>query len=193
MAKTTTRRARETRGKLLRTELITVRLEPQVRFWVDLACRLQRRTVSHFVEDLIKRGLKDIMVRESASALPTFAQQNLWHPVEADRFVKVALRLPECLSYDEQILWTFIWECEPLWQRERAHRRDLEPSVQEQLFDFALLRAYWDDFQAAAQERDPERLPPELYPRRRLEETSTRAEPAPSIAQRNGVLDAEVR
>jgi hypothetical protein len=108
MASTTSRRARDKRSKLQRTELMTIRLDPELRFWVDLACSLQRRTASHFAEEAMRRAVWEVKARDNQTPLPKYARDFFWHPMEADRFVKVALRWPECLTYEQQAMWVFI-------------------------------------------------------------------------------------
>jgi hypothetical protein len=53
-------------GKLFRTELVSVRIDPKLRFAVELAARKQRRTASSFVEWAIEEAIKRLPLRINA-------------------------------------------------------------------------------------------------------------------------------
>src|ERR1700730_16830959 len=46
-------------GKLSRSEILQARLNPKLRFTVELMARLERRTVSSFIEGLIEKAAKE--------------------------------------------------------------------------------------------------------------------------------------
>src|SRR4051795_7355266 len=52
-------------GKLARSETVTIRLDPKLRYLTELAARKQRRTVSSFIEWAIESALDRIILRES--------------------------------------------------------------------------------------------------------------------------------
>src|SRR3984893_10930000 len=98
-------------GKLARSETVTVRLDPKLRYLAELAARKQRRTLSSFIEWAIEESLKSIHLSEdeySTSAASVAAE--LWDVDEPDRFAKLALRYPDMLTHDEQILWKLVRE-----------------------------------------------------------------------------------
>jgi len=51
-------------GKLNRSETVTIRLDPKLRYLTELAARQQRRTLSSFIEWAIDSALKDVVLRE---------------------------------------------------------------------------------------------------------------------------------
>lgn len=53
-------------SKLFRTELVSVRIDPKLRFAVELAARKQRRTASSFVEWAIEEAIKRLPLRINA-------------------------------------------------------------------------------------------------------------------------------
>ncbi|HVV67952.1 MAG TPA: hypothetical protein VHE99_02790 [Gammaproteobacteria bacterium] len=120
-------------GKLNRSEILQARLNPKLRFTVELMARLERRTVSSFIEGLIEKAAKESKIkmtpREQAHGsfiLPTAPPQvhttvekavrQMWEPDEADRFVAFALCAPDLLSDYEEKLWVLIRTCEYFWQ-----------------------------------------------------------------------------
>src|SRR2546429_5741595 len=111
-------------GKLNRSETVTIRLDPKLRYLTELAARKQRRTVSSFIEWAIESALDRIILRESydnyhgGTVEETLGDQSetLWDIDDADRLAKLGLHYPELLTHDEQILWKLIRECGWLWK-----------------------------------------------------------------------------
>ena len=108
-------------GKLSRTETVTVRLDPKLRYLAELAARKQRRTLSSFVEWAIEEILKTIQLPEGEN-LASMAGA-LWDVDEPDRFVKLALLYPDMLTHDEQVLWKLITENGYVWRGCRAAKK----------------------------------------------------------------------
>jgi len=157
MANTSGGRARGKRSRLHRTEVITLRLDPRMRFYLDLATRLRRQTVSHFVEQALERALGEM----DRDIIPIAAA--VWDPLEPDRLVRLALSSPELLTYDEQVVWKYIRECDALWTIDRKERRLaiwVTEGALDEVMDLPLLRKTWEAFQqVAAGEADPSTLP----------------------------------
>src|SRR5215467_4773736 len=95
-------------SKLNRTETVTIRLDPKLRYLTELAARKQRRTVSSFIEWAIEQALSHVELDDEK----TVAQEAgiLWDTDEAYRVSKLGLRYPALLTYDEQVLWKLIRE-----------------------------------------------------------------------------------
>ena len=105
-------RPRSGGSKLQRSETVTLRLDPKLRYLADIGARAQRRTVSSFIEWAIENVLNKVILKGNAD-LQGFSYI-LWDPTEADRFAKLAIYFPEFLTYDEQVLWKLIFECKTL-------------------------------------------------------------------------------
>ncbi|MDR2330278.1 MAG: hypothetical protein LBE58_11805, partial [Comamonas sp.] len=84
-------------GKLSRSETVTVRLDPKLRYLAELAARRQRRTVSSYVEWAIEDSLKHISLNVNSSGVLAEEAEALWDVDEADRFARLALRHPDLL------------------------------------------------------------------------------------------------
>lgn len=102
-------------GKLTRSETVTVRLDPKLRYLAELAARKQRRTVSSFIEWAIEDSLGRVELYQGSgyndpSIYVKDEINNLWDVDEADRFCKLAAHYPELLTHDEQRLWKLIKE-----------------------------------------------------------------------------------
>jgi hypothetical protein len=125
-------------GKLSRSETVTVRLDPKLRYLAELAARKQRRTLSSFIEWAIEESLKSIKLNENDERDRSIALEgaDLWDVDEPDRFARLAYFHPHMLTHDEQVLWKLIQENSFFWRRNRKGylRSDL-------IFD--RLRKHW--------------------------------------------------
>jgi hypothetical protein len=141
-------------GKLSRSETVTVRLDPRLRYLAEVAARKQRRTVSSFIEWAVEEALSRVMLREEDPVLSVGGEGDmLWDVDEADRLIKLALRYPELLTHDEQVLWKLIKETSALW---KAAAPGEEPNIFSWRVRLATLhcerlRESWDTFKAVAE------------------------------------------
>ncbi len=97
-------------SKLLRSMTVTVRMDPQLRFAAELASRVQRRTVSSFIEYAVQEAVareKTEFGKQDGPSIHDVATE-CWDVDDADRFVKVARHYPELLNFEEQKIWKFI-------------------------------------------------------------------------------------
>jgi hypothetical protein len=155
MAKTAKNRAGG--GKLHRSETVTIRLDPKLRYLAELAARKQRRTVSSFIEWAIESALNKIVVDERYDRgmekifEVTLGDESeaLWDTDEADRLAKLGLHHPELLTYGEQVLWKLVKECDWLW-RWQEHSLGMIRGRDEDSLIFQKLREHWDVFKQVA-------------------------------------------
>jgi hypothetical protein len=142
-------------GKLSRSETVTVRLDPKLRYLAELAARMHRRTLSSYVEWAIKASLDTETVRPMNTP-NTIASDHtigseaeyLWDVDEADRFAKLALRYPHLLTHEEQVRWKLIRENGYLWKGHfsRRGKKEWTWTVEEDSFIFPRLREHWIAF-----------------------------------------------
>lgn len=111
------RESRKASGsKLTRSETVTVRLDPKLRYLAELAARKQRRTLSSFIEWAIEDSLGRVEIylgsgyNNDPSRSVADESNQLWDVDEADRFCKLAQHYPELMTHDEQRLWKLIKE-----------------------------------------------------------------------------------
>jgi hypothetical protein len=136
------RKARSGGGKLARSETVTVRLDPKLRYFAELGARKQRRTLSSFIEWAIEESLNHIRLSDhSTQAERTLADQTneLWDVDEPDRFAKLACRFPHMLTHDEQVLWKLVCDNGFFWERHTDGGWTIERGS---LF-FGRLREHW--------------------------------------------------
>lgn len=101
-----------------KTETITLRLEPEVRYFAELAARKWRTTVSGFVERAIETAFSQVHLEGNGTPKTMAALRRvLWDVDAEDRFVKLALLYPDMLTYTEQRVWKMIRENVAFWKR----------------------------------------------------------------------------
>jgi len=100
-----------------RTELVAVRFDPKTKYLMDLAARVQRRSIANFVERAVEESLRTVEVEIHDNIYPlATAATSLWDVEEADRFYFLVMSLPNLLTHDEQIMWKLIQCDETLWK-----------------------------------------------------------------------------
>ncbi len=166
-------------AQLNRSETVTVRLDPKLRYLAELASRKQRRTLSSFIEWAIEVSLSTIILTEFAHADSNLSISDeaarLWDVDEPDRFIKLAVRYPDLLTHGEQVLWKLIRENGYLW---RGHfdkvSREWTWKPDEDSMVFEHLRRAWQTFSDVANGKcGREALP--TWVRKKNPEISTKA------------------
>ncbi|MGF6470143.1 hypothetical protein [Paraburkholderia youngii] len=133
--------ARQKTAKLQRSEVVTVRFDPRLRYLVELAARKQRRTVSSFLEWAAEQAINEVTIGtkvfEDEPGFPRTEDVSagdwadlLWDVDRPDRLAKLGQHFPELLTYDEQIIWKRIQEDAEVWHGGAQ-------------LDFPLMRSRW--------------------------------------------------
>lgn len=143
-------------GNLTRSEIITVRLDPKLRYLAELAALKQRRTLSSYIEWAIQDSLNRVYLAEGSGFNNDYGStvydeaDKLWDVDAPDRFAKLALLHPDLLTYDEQKKWKLIRENGHLW-RGKEVGGEWTWTVSERTLVLDRLRKYWEQFCAVAE------------------------------------------
>jgi hypothetical protein len=142
--------------------VITIRLDPRLKYLAELAARRQRRPLSSYVEWAIEQSLNHVhpSYRFDKTSFADVASL-LWDVDEADRFARLALEYPELLNHEEQVLWKLIRECGYLWRGNYGGQANSwQWQVQEDKLIMERLRQHWQTFlKVAAGEAPASNLP----------------------------------
>jgi hypothetical protein len=143
-------------GKLSRSETVTVRLDPKLRYLAELAARLHRRTLSSYIEWAIEASLDNNVLKPDFNGRGTSIKDDaeyLWDVDEADKFAKLALRYPHLLSHEEQVRWKLIRESGSVWKGRYngGPLNEFTWSVDESSLIYPRLREHWTTFCAVAE------------------------------------------
>lgn len=142
-------------GSLTRSQVVTVRLDPKLRYLAELAALKQRRTLSSYIEWAVQESLKTVYLAEGSGYNNNHGTtvhdeaDKLWDVDEPDRFAMLAMHYPELLTHDEQIKWKLIRENGYLW-RGRMDDGFWSWQVREDYLILERLREYWDAFCAVS-------------------------------------------
>jgi hypothetical protein len=126
-------------GKLSRSEVVTVRLDPKTRYLAELAARRQRRTLSSYIEWVVAESLVQFIQAEQTTNGEDEDINGLWDVDDCDRLVKLALYDKSLLNYREQVLWKRI--------QEQAAPGDLDLS--ERKVEWENIRRIWSQLETA--------------------------------------------
>jgi hypothetical protein len=144
-------------GKLSRSEIVTVRMDPQLHYLAELAARKHRRTLSSFIEWAVQQSFKTVELYVSHSqddhvsggSLSEVASK-LWDVDKSERFVRLAILYPDLLTHEEQERWRMLTDSQllsPATRRQNGHRV-WDWSLLEDLV-FPTLRRHWLAFLVA--------------------------------------------
>lgn len=177
-------------GKLSRSETVTVRLDPKLRYLAELAARRQRRTVSSYIEWAIEDSFKRFSLDLNGNGTLAEEAEALWDVDDADRFARLALLHPDLLTHDEQVLWKIVRDNGWLWRGQHAGTdREWTWTVKKESLLFDRLRQHWAKFCAVAEgSASPKELPTWV----RTKPKDTTPPPArPPTAKSSGFDDIE--
>jgi hypothetical protein len=149
-----------------KSEVVTVRLDPRLKYLAELAARRQRRPLSSYIEWAIEESLARVYPsadpnREHEPETFKDIASALWDVDEPDRFARLAIRYPDLLDHEEQRLWKLIRECGYLWKGSYGGPDvEWQWTVSEKSLNWERLREHWDIFsQVARGQADPSVLP----------------------------------
>src|SRR5215472_12069759 len=90
-----------------KSEIVSVRFDPKLKYLAELAARKQRRPLSSFIEWAVEQSLAEVSLEERNGETVTVATaeqiHGLWDLDESDRIVRLALIYPDLLTHEEQI------------------------------------------------------------------------------------------
>lgn len=86
----------------------------KIRFSVDFISRVQRRTISNYIEHCLAEAI-DREQYEGRAVNDVMAE--IWDVDETERFINLCLALPNVLTYEEEVLWKLIRENGYFWEK----------------------------------------------------------------------------
>jgi len=137
-------------GNLSRSEVITVRLDPKLKFAAELASRKHRRTLSSFIEWAIGEALDNVVLDSESQVTVRQALKDIWDPDEADRFVMQAAKYPELLNHEEERLWKCIRSYQHVWMLRKQYDKGLNVEKNPREISLAVLQKHFKDFKLMA-------------------------------------------
>jgi len=128
-----------------------LRIDPRIKYGIDLAARIQKRTVTGVVEWAVERALADVhmppdvfrehQVPDAPTDLASHLDDMLWSTNEGVRLVLLASRFPSLLTYDETLIWETVKLSPPFWRVLPASPEECTPWENARL---DVIAEHWD-------------------------------------------------
>lgn len=107
-------------GKRSRSEVITIRIDPKLKFAADLVARKQLRSLSNFVELAIEQAVRSAQIisdPEHEHFVTAYeVLHEIWAAEEMDRFINMALDYPQLLTFEEERIWSVMKDNPLFWK-----------------------------------------------------------------------------
>ena len=136
-----------------RSEVVTVRLDPRLKYLAEIAARKQRRPLSGYIEWAVEQSLLTAPIRDlhdgSVTVWEADREAALWDVDESVRVARMALRFPDLLTYQEQLVWRVVRYCGAVWLGHCA-TGEFTWKVVEKSVRWDLLREHWETFKKVA-------------------------------------------
>jgi len=123
-------------GKLSRSEVVMVRLNPKQKLAIELAAKHGERSVSAFLVWAAEEAIGNVPVTKAGDSAEDVVDR-IWDVDPANRFTRLAHLYPELMTIEQQELWRFI--CDHVEQ----HLTDRVLNEEEGVFESRTLRLNW--------------------------------------------------
>lgn len=110
-------------GETSTTVSVGIRIDPKIKFALDMMGRLQKRSLTAVIEWAISNAMSQQAIDSSKGATKiTEAIDSIWSTDEATRFINMCFEVPAMLTYDELRLWDTIKLSKIFWKTGCATR-----------------------------------------------------------------------
>ncbi len=136
-----------------RTDAMTMRVEPENRYFAEIGARAYRTTVSGFIDIVLSEAFAKVELDTvDGKKMLKGLRSKLWDVDEEDRLVKLALTCPDLLNYNEQKIWKLIRETAVFWKGRWYNNQmdEVEWSVDLEHIRWQMVRRHWNLLQAIA-------------------------------------------
>jgi hypothetical protein len=146
-------------GSAKKSETVTVRFDPHLKYLAELAARRQRRPLSSFIEWCVEQTVLDIVIAEGEDHKDvTIAEADkklhLWESGEPERLIRLALNYPDLLTFEEQRLWRLLCKNGYFWKGSFVGDPPLWGWIADlRSVDWDHVREYWELLREVAAEK----------------------------------------
>lgn len=136
-----------------KTSSVSVRMDPVIRWQLELLSRIERRSMSAVIEDSIEGRAKST---ESSRQFWTVANlgSGTYSPNDLERLIRLAMNEPSLLTYEEVRQWDVIKKTPELWTDKAFINRTFQDSD----FLWSRLERHLPTLQILIQEAASERV-----------------------------------
>ncbi len=126
------------KGETSTTVSVGIRIDPKIKFALDMLGRLQKRSLTAVIEWAIQATIAQQGWRKPHETFE-FVIDEVWSTDEPTRFVRQAIHMPETLTYDELRLWETIKSSLDFWSAVPGYGEVFESWVK-----YEVLREHWE-------------------------------------------------
>jgi hypothetical protein len=143
-------------GTRKKTETVTVRFDPHLKYLAELAARKHRRPLSNFIEWCVQQAVSNVVIaldKDDLEITLTDADRelHLWDLDEPERLIRLALNYPDLLNLEEQMLWRVLHSSGYFWKGTLfGDPPDWDWMVNLRSVEWERVREYWDLLRAVA-------------------------------------------
>lgn len=134
-----------------RTNVVTLRVTPQVRFGLELLAQERGETLTEVVTWAVKQvfGTEQVGLLRYATGehSATRVLDRVWSPYEYERVVRLGMYFPELMSDRQRQLWSRVRESRKYWKRGSVPAHPLPDAV-----DWPVLARDWPRLARAAED-----------------------------------------
>ncbi|UEB94620.1 hypothetical protein LIS66_19875 [Pseudomonas sp. HN2] len=103
-------------GETSTTVSVGIRIDPKIKFALDMMGRLQKRSLTAVIEWAISNAMSQQAIESSKGPTKiTEAIDSIWSTDEATRFINMCFEVPMMLTYDELRIWDTIKLSKIFW------------------------------------------------------------------------------
>lgn len=103
-------------GETSTTVSVGIRIDPKIKFALDIMGRLQKRSLTAVIEWSISQAMANQMTDFDGGSL-AHTLDRIWSTDDAVRTVNLAIHMPEALTYDELRIWETIRSSGYFWNK----------------------------------------------------------------------------
>lgn len=101
-------------GETSTTVAVGIRIDPKIKFALDIMGRLQKRSLTAVIEWAISQTIANQATDFDGGTLASTLDK-IWSTDDAVRTVNLAIHMPEALTYDELRIWETIRSSNYFW------------------------------------------------------------------------------
>jgi len=140
-------------AKTSRSETVTVRLDPRLRYMAEIAAKCERRTLSSYIESAVESSLERVYLDRDHDVTVASSAKLLWFISEPARLARLNKMYPHLLDINEQRLIRAAREAsKAIGGNLRVAGLDEHEQAE---YEADRIRPYWDFLKSAAEDDLP--------------------------------------
>lgn len=91
-----------------KTEALTLRLDPRMKFQIELLSRIWHQSITGVIETAVERAASVVKVSADRELTITQLTRDVWSPDDAETLIRLAIQAPHLMSFEESCIWAVI-------------------------------------------------------------------------------------